>query len=197
MRQNLTSPPSPSTSTSSIASSPSRGSMPPSTPGSSTSHVRRPSEFGPVDRFRQHQLDETRRNSMPSRLRTSSMSSVDVEQEGVANEHWRNLAGTPATSIASNEMRRVDEEPRPPKADKTDQAVTCLIAEDNPISIKIMETLLTRMGCRCVLVHDGAEAISVALGEISTCHSLRCHHQLTCCADRIRCHLHGFPHAHQ
>jgi len=52
------------------------------------------------------------------------------------------------------------------KPERTDQAVTCLIAEDNPISIKIMETLLTRMGCRCVLVHDGAEAISVALGDI-------------------------------
>jgi len=52
------------------------------------------------------------------------------------------------------------------KQERTDQAVTCLIAEDNPISIKIMETLLTRLGCRCVMVHDGAEAISVALGDI-------------------------------
>lgn len=53
------------------------------------------------------------------------------------------------------------------KQERSDQTVTCLIAEDNPISLKIMETLLTRMGCRCVLVHDGAEAISVALGDIS------------------------------
>ncbi|KAG8902350.1 hypothetical protein FRB99_004564, partial [Tulasnella sp. 403] len=163
--RNLTSPPSPSTSTSSIASSPSRGSMPPSTPGSNASHNRRPSEFGPLERFKQHHLDDGRRNSMPSRLRTSSMSSV--EQEAAASDQWRNQAGTPATSVASTEMKRVDEVPRPPKtAERGDQAVTCLIAEDNPISIKIMETLLTRMGCRCVLVHDGAEAISVALGDI-------------------------------
>jgi len=47
-----------------------------------------------------------------------------------------------------------------------DRVVTCLLAEDNPISIKILETLLTRMGCHCVLVSDGAEAISVALGDI-------------------------------
>jgi len=40
------------------------------------------------------------------------------------------------------------------------------LAEDNPISIKILETLLTRMGVHCVLVSDGAEAISVALGDI-------------------------------
>lgn len=86
-----------------------------------------------------------------------------VEQEG-SSDNWRNQAGTPATSVASNDMRRIDEAPT--KQDRTDQAVTCLIAEDNPISIKIMETLLTRMGCRCVLVHDGAEAISVALGDI-------------------------------
>lgn len=165
--RNITSPPSPSTSTSSIASSPSRGSMPPSTPGSSASHNnhnRRPSEYGPVERFKHHHLDESRRNSLPSRLRTSSMSSV--EQDGSVSEHFRNNAGTPATSVASGDMRKVDEEPRPIKTERHDQAVTCLIAEDNPISIKIMETLLTRMGCRCVLVHDGAEAISVALGEI-------------------------------
>lgn len=140
--------------------------MPPSTPGSSTSHNRRPSEFGPVERFKQHHLDESRRNSLPSRLRTSSMSSA--EHDGSQSDQWRNQAGTPATSVASQEMRRVDEEPKPmSKQERSDQTVTCLIAEDNPISLKIMETLLTRMGCRCVLVHDGAEAISVALGDIS------------------------------
>lgn len=134
--------------------------MPPSTPGSSASHNRRPSEFGPVERFKQHHMDDSRRNSLPSRLRTSSMSSV--EQEATTSDQWRNQAGTPATSIGSSDMKRADE-----GRQRSDQTVTCLIAEDNPISIKIMETLLTRMGCRCILVHDGAEAISVALGDIS------------------------------
>jgi serine/threonine-protein kinase RIM15 len=44
--------------------------------------------------------------------------------------------------------------------------VTCLLAEDNPITAKIIETLLIRLGCRCVVVADGSEAISVAMGDI-------------------------------
>jgi len=48
-----------------------------------------------------------------------------------------------------------------------DRAVVCLIAEDNPISAKILETLLVRLGCRCVIACDGAEAISTAHGDIS------------------------------
>ena len=109
--------------------------------------------------------DGVRRNSMPSRLRTSSMSSVD--QEGQSPDQYRQQAGTPATSVASSDAKKPDDAARSQPMDRGDQVVTCLIAEDNPISVKILETLLTRMGCRCVLVHDGAEAISVALGDIS------------------------------
>ncbi|KAG8865273.1 hypothetical protein FRB96_000163 [Tulasnella sp. 330] len=163
--RHITSPPSPSTSTSSIASSPSRASLPSSAAGSSSAgHNRRPSEFGPVERFKQHHMDDgIRRNSMPSRLRTSSMSSVD--QESNSPDQYRQQAGTPATSVASSE-KKIDDTPATQTSERNEQAVTCLIAEDNPISVKILETLLTRMGCRCVLVHDGAEAISVALGDI-------------------------------
>jgi len=50
--------------------------------------------------------------------------------------------------------------------DPHDRAVTCLLAEDNPITAKIIETLLIRLGCRCVVVNDGSEAISVAMGDI-------------------------------
>jgi len=88
------------------------------------------------------------------------MSSADHDQESHSPDQYRQQAGTPATSVASSDVKKADE------AGRTDQAVTCLIAEDNPISVKILETLLTRMGCRCVLVHDGAEAISTALGDI-------------------------------
>jgi serine/threonine-protein kinase RIM15 len=104
---------------------------------------------------------------MPSRLRTASMSSSD---HASVSEDWQHSrfstqdnVGTPATSIGSTDLRRLHESQ---KLD-TDTAITCLLADDNPISLKILETLLTRMGCRCVLVADGAEAISVALGDIS------------------------------
>ncbi|KXN83737.1 Serine/threonine-protein kinase cek1 [Leucoagaricus sp. SymC.cos] len=156
-----TNPPSPATSTSSIASSPSRTSLPPPTPGSGT-HVRKTSEFGALERFKQNHMEE-RRNSMPSRLRTTSVSSTG---DGSGSETWNSSVGygsqqesnTPPSSVHSIDLRK--------GPDPNDRAVTCLLAEDNPITAKIIETLLIRLGCRCVVVHDGSEAISVAMGDI-------------------------------
>ncbi|KAH8999215.1 hypothetical protein EDB92DRAFT_941458 [Lactarius akahatsu] len=162
----MTSPPSPATSTSSIASSPSRGSVPPSTPGSVASHIRKPSEFGAVERFKQSHIeaDLSRRNTMPSRLRTASVSSSmgDGSSDawpasiGHASSHFE--ANTSPSSVASIDLKR--------GPDPSDRAVTCLLAEDNPITAKIIETLLSRLGCRCVVVADGSEAIGVAMGDI-------------------------------
>ena len=173
-----TNPPSPATSTSSISSSVSRG---PPTPGSAGSHARKPSEFGAVERFKLNHLegDISRRNSMPSRLRTASVSTT----EGSVSDSWSgggsgggNGGGavahapgqfelnTPPSSVASIDLKRAP--------DPNDRAVTCLLAEDNPITAKIIETLLIRLGCRCVVVADGSEAISVAMGDISAFSSL-------------------------
>ncbi|KAL0577064.1 rim15, signal transduction response regulator [Marasmius crinis-equi] len=160
-----TNPPSPATSTSSIASSPSRASIPPSTPGSAgvggSSHARKISEYGAVERFKLNHLDgPDRRNSMPSRLRTASASSGG---EGSGSETWTSSVGhgsanTPPSSVHSIDLKR--------GPDPSDRAVTCLLAEDNPITAKIIETLLIRLGCRCIVVADGSEAISVAMGDI-------------------------------
>lgn len=160
-----TNPPSPATSTSSIASSPSRTSIPSSTPGVAGSHSRKPSEYGAVERFKLSQLEGVdRRNSMPSRLRTASVSSTG---DGSGSENWNSSVGhgsqpdsnTPPSSVHSIDLRK--------GPDPGDRAVTCLLAEDNPITAKIIETLLIRLGCRCVVVADGSEAISVAMGDIS------------------------------
>jgi serine/threonine-protein kinase RIM15 len=170
----ITNPPSPATSTSSIASSPSRSSIPPSTPGSVASHIRKPSEFGAVERFKQNLIESDlgRRNSMPSRLRTASVSSSMGDGSisdawpasiGHASSHFE--ANTPPSSVASIDLKR--------GPDPSDRAVTCLLAEDNPITAKIIETLLSRLGCRCVVVQNGAEAISVAMGDISCVFSMR------------------------
>jgi len=157
-----TNPPSPATSTSSIASSPSRAN---SIQGSGN-HVRKPSELGAVERFKQSQVDGdlVRRNSMPSRLRTASVStSGDDSTPGsypasVATSSFPEV-NTPPSSVASIDLKR--------GPDPNDRAVTCLLAEDNPITAKIIETLLSRLGCRVVVVADGSEAISVAMGDIS------------------------------
>ncbi|KAF7332017.1 Serine/threonine protein [Mycena kentingensis (nom. inval.)] len=162
-----TNPPSPATSSSSIASSPSRTSLPPSTPGSATghSHSRKPSEYGAVERFKLNHMDGgvDRRNSMPSRLRTASVSSAG---DGSGSETWNSSVGhgsghhdTPPSSVVSIDLRK--------GPDPNDRAVTCLLAEDNPITAKIIETLLIRLGCRVVVVADGSEAISVAMGDIA------------------------------
>jgi serine/threonine-protein kinase RIM15 len=159
-----TNPPSPATSTSSIASSPSRASLPSSTAGSTSSHARKPSEYGAVERFKLNHLDGVeRRNSMPSRLRTASVSSVG---DGSGSENWPSSMGhgsqfdasTPPSSVHSIDLKK--------GPDPSDRAVTCLLAEDNPITAKMIETLLIRLGCRCVVVADGSEAISVAMGDI-------------------------------
>ena len=158
-------PPSPATSTSSLASSPSRASAQPSTPGSSAGHSRKPSEY--VERFKYHHLDGERRGSVSSRLRTASVSSAG-DGSGSGSENWTSSLGhgstyfecnTPPSSVHSIDLRK--------GPDPSDRAVTCLLAEDNPITAKIIETLLIRLGCRCVVVADGSEAIGVAMGDIS------------------------------
>ncbi|KAI8090062.1 uncharacterized protein BX664DRAFT_264234 [Halteromyces radiatus] len=42
----------------------------------------------------------------------------------------------------------------------------CLLADDNPISCKILETILDRLNCRCVIVRNGAQAIRYAMGNV-------------------------------
>jgi serine/threonine-protein kinase RIM15 len=157
-------PPSPATSTSSIASSPSQASQPPATPGSLGTHSRKPSELGAVERFKLNHMETERRNTLPSRLRTSSVSSMG---DGSGSENWGSSFGQgsqPETNTPPSSVHSIDLKKTP---DPTDRAVTCLLAEDNPITAKIIETLLIRLGCRCVVVSDGSEAISVAMGDIS------------------------------
>lgn len=152
-------PPSPATSTSSIASSPSRASLPPPTPatGGVAGHIRKPSEYGAVERFKWNHLEGERR--APSRLRTASVSSAG---DGSGSETWQSAgygsqheSNTPPSSVHSIDLRK--------GPDPTDRVVTCLLAEDNPITAKIIETLLIRLGCRVVVVADGSEAVSVAM----------------------------------
>jgi len=174
-KQVSTNPPSPSASTtSSVASSPSRASIPVTGSSGGHGHSRKPSEYGTVERFKHNHMEGVeRRNSLPSRLRTSSVSSVG---DGSGSENWNSSHGhgsgsghTPPSSVHSIDLKR--------HPDPSDRAVTCLLAEDNPITAKIIETLLIRLGCRCVVVSDGSEAISVAMGDISK--RLRC--LIDCC----------------
>jgi hypothetical protein len=86
-------PPSPSMSTSSIASPPSQTSILHSTPGSSSgSHAHKLSEFGALEHFRLNHLDGVeRRNTVPSSLHKASVpSSVG---KGSVSDHWPSSVG--------------------------------------------------------------------------------------------------------
>ncbi|KAI9094685.1 hypothetical protein DFS34DRAFT_239523 [Phlyctochytrium arcticum] len=58
----------------------------------------------------------------------------------------------------------------PPVAVKTPtgglRQMDVLIADDNPVSLRILEKMLSMLGCRCVIVRNGAEAIRCAMGEV-------------------------------
>ncbi|KAL7423549.1 rim15, signal transduction response regulator [Cryptotrichosporon argae] len=178
----LQGPPSPSTSTSSTASTPSRASIAPGTPGSLpliSHHFRRTSELKALDRLRPAAMvldddDALRRSSAPSRMRAGSGSSASVVSD---RSEWRqrrreslhmNLSGDLdlASSLGLCNSSNSPLAMTSPLATKeTESSLDVLIAEDNPISQKILETLLTRMGCRCTCVEDGATAVAAAVGN--------------------------------
>ncbi|KAI8994838.1 hypothetical protein BDB01DRAFT_846838 [Pilobolus umbonatus] len=54
---------------------------------------------------------------------------------------------------------------RPLTNDRPNRVLDCLIADDNPISCKILETILRLLQCRCVVVRNGAQAIRCAMGD--------------------------------
>ncbi|ORY28595.1 hypothetical protein BCR39DRAFT_559411 [Naematelia encephala] len=159
-------PPSPSTSTSSAASTPSRASNPPTTPSVVPlvpQHFRRPSELNALDRVKSTDDGEmSRRASAPIRVRAGSGSS----DRSTSMELWRQRR---QASLQTDPQQIPLESPELRGGltfKATDRSLDVLIAEDNPISQKILETLLTRMGCRCICVEDGPQALAATMGSI-------------------------------
>lgn len=168
-------PPSPSTSTSSAASTPSRAAASPVMPSSfgASLHLRRPSELNALERVKLMDHDDLRQHP-GHRFRAGSGSSASDRSSNI--EAW------------AHARRPIAEEGQLVSAASTSQpsgkSLVVLIAEDNPISqmvsdprvvfatdSQILETLLTRLGCRCVCVQDGPEALAAAMGSISECMS--------------------------
>ncbi|KAJ9104359.1 hypothetical protein QFC19_004001 [Naganishia cerealis] len=126
-----------------------------------------------------HDWDDNgaRRNSAPERIRAPSAPEENVMDlsatstaatAGVVRQRAHSaqigLGQAPsANNSPLSESRNFSDGPVVPSHSR---AVDVLIAEDNPISQKICETLLTRMGCRCVCVNDGAEALAATMGSI-------------------------------
>ncbi|KAK4700084.1 serine/threonine-protein kinase RIM15, partial [Phenoliferia sp. Uapishka_3] len=133
--------------------------------------------------------EHARRNSLPSRLRRASISECDRPPVPDGWGRRRTSAHTPPTSHLSSPLEA--NEPLPSLTTQTPASVQesqstlprpvahsalplasshrvntidCLIAGRNPISNKVLETMLVRLGCRCVVVPNGAEAILAAGG---------------------------------
>lgn len=138
-------PPSPSTSTSSAASTPSRTSVPPSTPGTLPAvpqHLRRPSELHALDRVKlSEDADVVRRASAPTRVRAGSGSSVS--DRSTSMEMWRqrrqaslNPSDAPSSTTGIPLGSPEDRHSMP------DRTLDVLVAEDNPISQKVGQNRL-------------------------------------------------------
>lgn len=74
----------------------------------------------------------------------------------------RNSAPTSPVGKADSLIGR----PTLPSFTEHPRLLQILIADDNPISSKILEVMLKKMACQCVVVKNGAEAIRCAMGDI-------------------------------
>nr|CDI52366.1 related to serine/threonine protein kinase [Melanopsichium pennsylvanicum 4] len=134
-----------------------------------------------------------RRNSMPSRLRTKSVgvsdrlalptqwqqqqqsatqtqtregskklsrSTVNAAASGPAAVAATTAPSSPIDALISLAAATV------PSAGANSDEIACLIAEDNPIALRMLETMLIKLGCRCTCVRDGAEAVRLAMGDL-------------------------------
>ncbi|EPQ26593.1 uncharacterized protein PFL1_05914 [Pseudozyma flocculosa PF-1] len=134
---------------------------------------------GIVDRKRSQlaEVDSSaRRNSMPTRLRTKSAS---VSERPTLPPHWsesskpRSSVAAPASQSAAHSPTTAGPAPAQQGSESAPMAVAgpdknaieCLVAEDNPIALRMLELVLTKLGCRCTAVRNGAEAVRLAMGD--------------------------------
>lgn len=127
-------PPSPSTSTSSAGSTPSRLALSPTTPASATvpQHARRPSELNALERVKS--TDDEKRRFTHNRFRTGSISSTS-DRSSSNIDPWKQqkrllLGGDNLHLVPPSDPARV-----------LDRPLSVLIAEDNPISQKVSSLL--------------------------------------------------------
>jgi PleD family two-component response regulator len=103
---------------------------------------------------------------MPVRLRTTSLSSPD--RPGLPS-NWREARRQAELAVEPSGLgSSVDTLPHQPPSTSTSavpEQVHCLIAEDNPISMRMLETILAKLGCQCTSVRNGAEAVRLAMGD--------------------------------
>ncbi|KAK0546010.1 rim15, signal transduction response regulator [Tilletia horrida] len=124
----------------------------------------------------------------PSRMRTSSLGASSERAPMAVAQSWQDAGsampsggivmessfsgGSNAGSLTAGERGPPSDGTRPSVAalsdtSATDSTGTCLIAEDNPIALRMLENILGKIGIRTVSsVRNGAEATRLAMGDV-------------------------------
>ncbi|CEH15313.1 related to serine threonine protein kinase [Ceraceosorus bombacis] len=147
-----------------IASSPGSGNTP-SSSGLFAAGNQASSSTG-MDR-RRSQLAESvadgnaspRRISLPLRLHTDLLGSPDRPS---LPSNWRERRQAEITCVGEGPAASMEDA----LVSTTAETVTCLVAEDNPISLRMLESILRKLGCQCSTVRNGAEAVRLAMGDV-------------------------------
>jgi CheY-like chemotaxis protein len=177
-----------------LSGAPVSSSLPASPPSLSPSNSAKTNQRRPVDLgSHTHLLPEPikRRGSLPTKLRTSTTASgskgrplsevesksatpssidrVRLSSDGQSNLKQPDVTTTTQVAI-SNEPHPLQQSDKDSERSRSSslgpRKIDCLIADDNPISCKILETILYTLNCRCVVVRNGAQAIRCAMGGV-------------------------------
>ncbi|KAI7853588.1 hypothetical protein BDC45DRAFT_148991 [Circinella umbellata] len=124
----------------------------------STKSVRRSVDVPQGQPQRLLEKSRTRSASSPGD-RVIATASLTTQQPHPLEDIDSSSATTPTSTTTST---------IPPSTPATQQKkpLDCLIVDDNPISCKILETILQTLQCRSVIVRNGAQAIRNAMGEV-------------------------------
>ncbi len=102
---------------------------------------------------------------MPQQQQLQQEGSSKKPSRSALNAGGSAVAESPTASISpSNALTPLPATPLGIPGDSDE--IACLIAEDNPIALRMLETILVKLGCRCTAVRDGAEAVRLAMGDI-------------------------------
>jgi serine/threonine protein kinase/DNA-binding response OmpR family regulator len=118
-----------------------------------------------------------RKTSLPSRLRTASLSTTEHRSSAYSSHLGSSGSWKPRHSLVDENAEQLllgDGGPAsaPTAADGSVLAKEvvpavpeCLVAEDNPISQRMLCQVLGKMGCKCTTVRNGADAVRLAMAD--------------------------------
>ncbi|KAI9205400.1 uncharacterized protein BJ171DRAFT_423179 [Polychytrium aggregatum] len=117
-------------------------------------------------KVKQRLMEQPRRNSLPSRLRTQSLGSAsgapsnlgsmsDMESGVASSATFQSGGSSTRASLTSQNSGLLPA-----------RGFDALVVDDNPVSCKILEGLLSKFNGRCVMVYNGEEALRCVMGDV-------------------------------